>query len=154
MSSITSQSFKAVDMINNFLLLKNYCKNISTRLYANLHNRTWTPEEEKKWLSPITRSTAHFTSGLLSDLVICKHWIEYGHTWLWMLLLRPGTKHSTQTHKPKWEGNQCHVLCYYHKQEGQTKLCLDHSDEENWKKEIKIPPELFAYSPDNEFNLL
>ena len=28
--------------------------------------------------------------GLMSDLAICKHGEEYGHTWHWMVVLRPG----------------------------------------------------------------
>ena len=37
----------------------------------------------------ITRLTAHFTCGLMSDLVICKCRKEYGHEWHQMSLLRP-----------------------------------------------------------------
>ena len=33
--------------------------------------------------------TTHYICGLISDLVICKHREEYGHTWHWMSLLRP-----------------------------------------------------------------
>ena len=36
-----------------------------------------TPEEDYKWPSAITRLTVHFACGLMSDLVICKHEIQY-----------------------------------------------------------------------------
>ena len=42
-----------------------------------------------KWLYAITGLTAHFTCGLMSGLVNCKHRKECGHTWHWMSLLRP-----------------------------------------------------------------
>ena len=38
----------------------------------------------------ITRLTAHFMCGLMSDLLICKFIETYGHTWHRMSLLRPG----------------------------------------------------------------
>ena len=41
---------------------------------------TQTPDENKKWPSAITRLTAHFTFGLMSDLVICSHRKEYSRT--------------------------------------------------------------------------
>ena len=34
----------------------------------------------RKWPSAVTRLTAHLTCGLMSDLEICKHGNEYGHT--------------------------------------------------------------------------
>ena len=37
----------------------------------------------------ITRLTAHFMCGLMSDLLICTFNKKYGHTWHWMSLLRP-----------------------------------------------------------------
>ena len=40
--------------------------------------------------SAITSLTDQFTCGLMSDLVICKHIKEYGHTWHQMSLMRPG----------------------------------------------------------------
>ena len=43
-----------------------------------------------KLIPAITRLTSHFTCGLMSDFVNCKHTIECGHTWLWMSLLRAG----------------------------------------------------------------
>ena len=45
----------------------------------------------------ITRLTAHFMCGLMSDLVICK-FKKYGHTWHRKSLLRPGV---VKPHKPK-----------------------------------------------------
>ena len=40
--------------------------------------------------SAITSLTAHFTCGVMSDLMICKHTKDYGHTSHQMSLLRPG----------------------------------------------------------------
>ena len=37
----------------------------------------------------ITRLTANYMCGLMSDLLICNFRKKYGHTWHWMSLLRP-----------------------------------------------------------------
>ena len=53
-----------------------------------------------KWPSAISRLTAHFACGLMSDLGIRKHRKEYGHLWYWMSSLRPGVikQHTLRTH--------------------------------------------------------
>ena len=53
------------------------------------------PPRRLKWQSEVPRLTAHYL-GLVSDLVICKHRKEYGHTWHVMPLLRPGVIKNTQ----------------------------------------------------------
>ena len=55
------------------------------------------PWGKLKWPCAITRLTAHFMCGLMSDLVICK-FRKYGHTWHRMSLLRPGVikQHKTK----------------------------------------------------------
>ena len=57
-----------------------------------------TQTREEDWPYAVTRMTAHFMCGLMSDLVICKcRQKMYGHTWHWMSLLRPGV---IRQHKP------------------------------------------------------
>ena len=82
------------------------CSNLSSCLYWRLlrgdkvsmltHANPW---GRLKWPSAIIRLQGHFTCGLMHDLAICKHRIEYGHTWHWMLLPRPVVikQHKTQT---------------------------------------------------------
>ena len=57
--------------------------------YINPYVSTQIPGEIK-WSSAITRLTAHLICDLMSHLVICEQWKEYGHTWHWMSLQRPG----------------------------------------------------------------
>ena len=54
----------------------------------------------------ITRLTAHFMCGLMSDLLICKFIKTYGHTWHRMSLLRPGVikPHKTKPNQRKHYG--------------------------------------------------
>ena len=47
------------------------------------------PLRKIKWACAIPRLTAHFTRGLMSDLMICELWKEYGHAWFQMFWLRP-----------------------------------------------------------------
>ena len=67
-----------------------------------IHTHT-NPLRKIKWSSAITRLTAHFVCGLMSDLVICKRWKGYGHTWHQIPLLKPGVvkQHKTQTPLPR-----------------------------------------------------
>ena len=54
-------------------------------------------KSQRKWISAITRLTVHYTCDLMSDVVICKHRIECGHTWHWLSLLKPSGQLRTQT---------------------------------------------------------
>ena len=63
-----------------------------------------------KWLSAVTsllsagwQPTVRAVFGLMSDLVICKHRNEYGHTWHWMSLLRPGVIKQHRTKRNHWQ---------------------------------------------------
>ena len=47
------------------------------------------PHKPLRKISVIIRLTAHFTCGLILDLVICKHTKLYGHRWHQISLLRP-----------------------------------------------------------------
>ena len=49
--------------------------------------------------SAITRLTDNFKCDLMSDLVICKHRKEYGHTQHWMSLLTPDVIKQQKTQK-------------------------------------------------------
>ena len=47
--------------------------------FVNLFIPTQIPEENQV-STTVTRLTTHFTCYLMSDLVVCKHHQEYGHT--------------------------------------------------------------------------
>ena len=54
----------------------------------------------------------HFTFGLMSALVNCKLRKEYGHTWRWISLLKPGV---TYQHKHIWhEQHHRHKVVFAH----------------------------------------
>ena len=66
------------------------------------HTSPHKPLRKINWSSAITKLTAHTTSGMMSDLVICEHRKGYGNTWCWMSLLRPSVikqQNSNPVHK-------------------------------------------------------
>ena len=66
---------------------------VSMLMYTCSHK----PLRKNSCSCAIPRLTAHFMCGLMSDLVVCKPWKEYGHTCHWMSLLRPCV---IKQHKP------------------------------------------------------
>ena len=95
---------------------------------------TQSPEEDKRWPYAITRLTAHFMCGRMSDLVVCslgtpafssisqsmcqKGWLYSRCPWYWMSLLGPGVvpmlRDCTQVHylccvfSASMQGFPCH----------------------------------------------
>ena len=55
------------------------------------------PLRNPEWPYAITRLTAHFMCGLMSDLVFCKHKKEDDQTWHWMPLLNQLSLNNTNT---------------------------------------------------------
>ena len=64
------------------------------------------PLRDMKWPSATTRLTTQFTSGLISDLVICKHRKEYGHKYMTLDVLT-----ETRCNKTTQTQAQFYVYC-------------------------------------------
>ena len=99
----------------------------------NWYVHTQTPEESYGGCLQYTRLTSHFAGGLMSAVMIVSK-EEYGQTWHWIFILRPGVIKQNKAQKKAPKKAQTQTLSKWIYLTKENYICFRRSAPTRWRR--------------------